>query len=95
MRIHHIDMLLHTAQELDQVSEALRLRGAAVPYAGSSHGVSFLHVDTRADLGHYLEYIHLSGPARHFWEMFRSIRQAPGHLCNPTPRPLTRGVYLT
>jgi hypothetical protein len=67
-RFHHVGMLLHTAEEFDQVGEALRLRGASVPYAGSSHGVSFLYVDTRAELGHYLEYIHLRAPARHFWD---------------------------
>jgi hypothetical protein len=68
MQFHHLGMLLHTAQEFDQVGEALRLQGASVPYAGSFHGVSFLYVDTWAELGHYLEYIHLSGPARHFWD---------------------------
>jgi hypothetical protein len=68
MRFHHVGMLLHTAQEFGQVGEALRLRGASVSYAGSSHGVSFLYVDMWAELGHYLEYIHLSSPARHFWD---------------------------
>jgi hypothetical protein len=57
LRFHHVGMLVDSKQELEATMLAAQRRGLRIPSYGSFQGlVHYLFVDTRAELGHSLEY---------------------------------------
>ncbi len=67
LRFHHMGHLIADKAEFDRVSQ-LGTRSLPVAIQGVNYGVHFLYLDARAELGHFLEYVHLEGDATHLFD---------------------------
>lgn len=54
LKFHHICMRPH---DLEQVRAEIKRRQIPIVYEGETAASKFFYVDTRATLGHYLEYV--------------------------------------
>ena len=75
MRFHHLGMIVETKEELDAIQAAHVRHGHEFPLVSSMPGVlDVFYADTRASLGHYLEYFHLQEAG---WDMFKAVPGCP------------------
>jgi hypothetical protein len=59
--LHHVNLRIPTIPEFEMVRAGIQAAGHAVPLAGGSpSGGRFFYVDTRAELGHDLEYVYVT-----------------------------------
>lgn len=68
VRFHHLGHLVDSRAEYDTVCGRALASGYPVALHGSNHGINFLYLDARADLGHYLEFVHLDPPMASFFD---------------------------
>lgn len=68
LRFHHMGHLIDDAAEWQKVSTLGRQSGLPIAIDGVNYGVHYLYLDARAELGHFLEYVHLEGDAVHFFD---------------------------
>jgi hypothetical protein len=68
VRFHHLGHLIDQRAEWDGVVERVERSGLPIAIRGNNYGLNYLYVDTTAETGHYLEYIHLDPEARHFFD---------------------------
>jgi len=68
LRCHHLGHRAPDAAAWQRVGELAARSGLPVALQGDSQGIHYLYLDARADLGHYLEYIYLSGDAVHLFD---------------------------
>lgn len=67
IRFHHLGHLVDSRAEFDTVSARAAASGYPIVLQGNNNGINFLYLDTRADVGHYLEYVHLDPPMAGFF----------------------------
>lgn len=62
LRLHHHGFLLHDEQQFFALRESYAARGAPACIEGHNprSGNRYFYADTRAELGHYIEYIYMS-----------------------------------
>ncbi|MCK9541533.1 MAG: VOC family protein [Novosphingobium sp.] len=66
LRLHHHGFLLYDETEYFALRDAYAIRGAATVIDGLNprSGNRYFYADTRAELGHYVEYIYLTAQGR-------------------------------
>lgn len=71
VRHHHFGHVTHSASEWAAIQEFIRARGWAVVLAGNYFDLMhYAYVDTRAELGHYLEFMYQTELGR---DMFADV----------------------
>ena len=68
LRFHHLGHLITDDASWDRIESTALRSGLPVALHGNSYGVNYLYLDARAELGHYLEYVYLTGDAVHFFD---------------------------
>lgn len=68
LRFHHLGHLISDDAEWQRVSERGALSGLPIALQGNSYGVNYLYLDARHELGHFLEYVYLTGDAVHLFD---------------------------
>jgi hypothetical protein len=77
IRFHHIGCL---TRDYDETMRRIRADGYATPLVVSYGEVlDCVYADTRAQLGHYLEYIRLGEEGRKWFESIPNFRRFPEH----------------
>jgi hypothetical protein len=60
---HHIAHRLHSDAEWDAMLRSAEARGHPIAMQGEASNTRFLYIDTRASLGHFIEYLYYMDPA--------------------------------
>ncbi len=55
LRFHHLGHLLHDPASWQRVTSLASRSGLPIALQGNSHGVHYLYLDARSELGHYLD----------------------------------------
>jgi hypothetical protein len=59
--LHHVNLRIPTVAQYEAVRAGIEAAGHAIPLAGGSpSGGRFFYADTRAELGHDLEYVYIT-----------------------------------
>jgi hypothetical protein len=69
VRFHHLGHLIGPREEYDAVLAQATASGYPIAIQGNNHGINYLYLDARADLGHFLEYVHLEPPMEQFFDV--------------------------
>jgi len=67
IRFHHLGHLIHSRDEYDAICDRAATCGHPIALQGNNHGINFLYLDARADVGHYLEFVHLDPSMANFF----------------------------
>ena len=68
LRFHHLGHLITDDDAWRQVNEQGAASRLPVALQGSHQGVNYLYLDARRELGHFLEYVYLTGDAVHLFD---------------------------
>jgi hypothetical protein len=68
LRFHHLGHLMGDDAAWQRVVDLASRSRLPIAMQGNSHGVNYLYLDARAELGHYLEYVYLTGDAVHLFD---------------------------
>ena len=63
IRFHHLGFFLPTPQ-WEKVETVIARTGQRIALRASMQGIPFLYTDNRAELGHYMEYVHYTDDVR-------------------------------
>jgi hypothetical protein len=68
IRFHHLGHLVADDAGWERICTAADHSGLPIALKGCNYGLNYLYLDAKAELGHYLEYVYLTGDSLHFFD---------------------------